>query len=186
MTKLVEVNGCRVACTVVGNGPALLLLHGAEGNHHMFDELVTRLAVDFTVIGYDQRDCGETQNSEQPTSLLELADDAAALLAALGYQQAHVYGTSFGGRVAQALAHAHPQVVDHLILGSTWELPSSLEKLNPSVVGEIGRLRSLLPGTAEELAQLFLPISILGQRPELKDLFRKVNAQSPRSMRRQA
>lgn len=186
MTTLVDVHGCRVACTVTGRGPPLLLLHGAEGDHHMFDDLAGHLAEHFTVISYDQRDCGETQNPERETSLTELARDAAGLLVALGHEHAHIYGTSFGGRVAQALAHERPQIIRRLVLGSTWALPSNLLNLNPSVVQEIARLRSMLPESAEALAALFLPSAFLEERPDLKALFRHVKSQTARSMRRQA
>ncbi|WP_225782868.1 alpha/beta fold hydrolase [Xenophilus sp. Marseille-Q4582] len=186
MTSLIDIGDCRIACTVTGTGPPLLLMHGAEGNHHMFDALVEHLAADFTVIAYDQRDCGDTRNPERATSLNELAQDAAALLETLGHTKAHVYGTSFGGRVAQALAHERPQVVDRLVLGSTWALPSALAALNPDAVQEIQRLRANLPDSAEALAGFFLPQDFLDIRPELKDLFRHVQAQSPRSIRRQA
>ena len=62
-----------------GNGPALVLLHGAEGDHAMFDAFAAQLAPHFTVIAYDQRDSGGTRNPAVPYGLGELADDLAAL-----------------------------------------------------------------------------------------------------------
>src|SRR5437879_8932961 len=48
-----------------------------------------------------------------------MAEDTAGLLNALGIEQAHLLGTSMGGRIATALALQHPQQVKSLILVST-------------------------------------------------------------------
>lgn len=187
MSKLHDIGGgVRLAATVTGSGPPLVLLHGAEGNHRMFDAIVPHLARDFTVIAYDQRDCGETESSEAAATLSDLADDAVALIRAFGRDRAHVYGTSFGGRVAQAIAIRHPRRVDHLVLGSTWPLPLRLEDLNPDGVREIYALRARLPESAEALAAMFLPLAFLDERPELKGIFRTVQPLSARSLRRAA
>jgi 3-oxoadipate enol-lactonase len=174
----------KVACTVTGTGRPLVLMHGAEGNHRMFDALVPHLAGHFTTIAYDQRDCGESENPLAESTLADLADDARALMRALGHAKAHVYGSSFGGRVAQMLAHRHADAIDRLVLGSTWPLSRALEALNPEGVAQIQSLRANLPESAEALAELFLPKSFLETRPELKQIFRNVQPQSERSLRR--
>jgi 3-oxoadipate enol-lactonase len=158
-------------------------MHGAEASRQMFAELVRHLSKHFTVIGYDQRDCGETEGPEHASTLADLADDARQFIAALGLTRAHVFGSSFGGRVAQALALLHPGVVDHLVLGSTWPLPETYEALCPDA-GRLAELRRDLPGTAEELATWFFPEAFLGQQPELRRVFARVRPESARSARR--
>jgi 3-oxoadipate enol-lactonase len=186
VTSLVRVRDCRLACTLTGSGMPLLLMHGAEGNHGMFDALVPYLAPHFQVIAYDQRDCGDTVNPEAPSTLTDLADDAAGLLAALGHPRAVVYGSSFGGRVAQALAHRHPHVISYLVLGNTWALPDDLAQLNRENVAAIHALRARLPHTAAELAAYMFPDAFLAERPDLLGIFGKVQPQTPRSQRRQS
>ncbi len=185
MAKLIDLGESLTACTVTGSGPALLLMHGAEGNHHMFDALVEQLAPYFTVIAYDQRDCGETENAPTPVSLLDLARDASALIAALGHERVHVYGSSFGGRLAQTFAHQSPHAVGKLVLGSTWALPDALAELNGPAVQEIQALRARLPDSAEALAEYFLPAAHLQAHPHLKGMFRSAQPHSERSARRQ-
>ena len=114
----------RTAYRQIGSGPLLLLIHGAEADHTMFLDLMAALAADFSVVAYDQRDSGATENSGEPYGLESLADDAAVLIEFLLQSSVesslHVYGTSFGGQIAQILAARHPRLVNRLVLGSTW------------------------------------------------------------------
>jgi pimeloyl-ACP methyl ester carboxylesterase len=150
----------------------------------MFDVLVPLLAPHFTVIAYDQRDCGETDSPTRPATLAELAADARALILGLGFERAHVFGSSFGGRVAQALVGMYPRTVDRLALGSTWPLPHALAELNPQAVRCIAELREGLPDTAPALAPWFFPEALLQAQPSLRSFFAHVQPASDRSRRR--
>jgi 3-oxoadipate enol-lactonase len=184
VAEFVQAGDVRIAYERIGTGPPLLLMHGAEANRQMFDALAAQLAGRFTVIAYDQRDCGDTEAPATCATLADLAADAAALVRALDYPKAHVFGSSFGGRVAQALALLHPEAVDRLVLGSTWPLPEAYESLYPEGAAAIGALRGRLPASAEELATWFFPEPFLLQRPDLRRLFANARAESPRSQRR--
>ncbi len=186
MPEFITLRGVRTAYEVTGSGPALLTMHGAEGSRKQFARVAPALADAFTVIAYDQRDCGETESPESTPMLADLADDAQALLQALGHPQAHVYGTSFGGRVAQALALRHKAVVQRLVLGSTWPLAVSLAAANPEVAQLIGRLRTTLPASGEQLAEVFFPAAFLAEQPAFKEHFKAAPARSARSDRRAA
>lgn len=183
MTEFIQAGDVRIAFERSGSGPPLLLMHGAEASRQMFAELVPLLATQFTVIAYDQRDCGETESPERQSTLADLAADAQRLIKALGFKRAHVFGSSFGGRVAQALALLHPHAVDRLVLASTWPLPRPYEELCPDAP-RLAELRKGLPATAEELASWFFPEAFLQQRPELRQIFAKARTQTARSQRR--
>lgn len=185
MTQFVQTGEVRTAYEREGDGPPLVLMHGAEASRQMFAALVPLLRSHFTVISYDQRDCGDTEGPEQASALADLANDAQRLIVALGFKRAHVFGSSFGGRVAQALALIHPRAVDHLVLGSTWPLPRPYEELCPGA-RQLAVLRGGLPGTAEELATWFFPEPFLTQRPELRRIFATARPGSARSARRAA
>ena len=175
----------RIAFDSEGDGPPLVLMHGAEGSRQMFATLVPHLSKHFTVIAYDQRDCGETEGPEHASTLADLANDVQQFIKALGIDRAHVFGSSFGGRVAQALALLHPRSVDHLVLGSTWPLPRQYEELCPDAE-QLSELRRGLPATAEELATWFFPEAFLAGRPELRRIFANARPESARSARRTA
>jgi pimeloyl-ACP methyl ester carboxylesterase len=179
-----HLDGTNTAYDVTGDGPTLLLIHGAEGSRRSFDRLVPLLADRFSVVTYDQRDCGETENAAQATDLARLAHDASELIAGLGHRSAFVFGTSFGGRLAQAIALLHPSLVERLILASTWALPLSLRDLNRQVATDMAQLRDRLPESAEQLAEYFFPPAFLESHPQFRQHFAKAPHRSHRSARR--
>ena len=91
-----------------------------------------------------------------------------------------MFGTSFGGRVAQALAVRHPATIRRLVLASTWALSESLGAANSEVAQELLRLRSDLPASAEPLAEYFYPESYLIAHPAARRHFASAPARSDR------
>ena len=167
----IEANGTSIAFRRSGEGPPLILLHGAEADHSMFDAFGALLSRHFTVIAYDQRDSGATRNPPAGYGLGELAADAAALIAALGYERAHVFGTSLGGVIAQVLAARHPARIDRLVLSSTFRVGAPLISINPEGFPKFAELRSRLPDTIGEFAEYFFPRDYIASHPEVLDIF---------------
>jgi pimeloyl-ACP methyl ester carboxylesterase len=114
----VTVNGAELYYEVRGTGPPVLLIMGATGDGGHFDELAAQLADEFTVVSYDRRGNGRSPVPAgwRTTSAEEQADDAAALLDALGTGPAAVFGTSSGGTFALCLLVRHPERVRGAIL----------------------------------------------------------------------
>lgn len=73
----------------------------------------------FEVLHYDQRGLGQTEKPPGPYTMRDYADDAAALIDAVGWPSCSVVGTSFGGMVAQHLAIHHAHLVERLVLNCT-------------------------------------------------------------------
>jgi pimeloyl-ACP methyl ester carboxylesterase len=167
----IVANNTTIAFRRTGSGPPLLLLHGAEADHSMFDAFGALLAPHFTVIAYDQRDSGETRNPPTPYGLAELGDDAGALIAALGYPRVHVFGTSLGGAIAQLLAARHPAQIHRLVLSSTFRPGLGLPEINPEEAPKIAALRARLPASAAEFARYFYTPNYLASHPEVVNRF---------------
>jgi 3-oxoadipate enol-lactonase len=178
----------RTAYRQMGSGPLLLLMHGAEADHTMFLGLMDALAGDFSVVAYDQRDSGSTENGSALYDLENLASDAATLIDFLlessGGKSAHVYGTSFGGQIAQVVAARHSHLVDRLILGSTWSVDRKLNDVNATAIEQLARLRGQLPNSAEQIAAFFFSQAFLADRPEAVELFRKTQRTPEQASRR--
>lgn len=115
------------------DGEPLLLATGLGANRLWIPNGLCRMlaARGFAVARYDQRDGGESTHlppttTRNPISALfakrgeaytaeDMADDAVAVMDALGWPSAHLMGVSLGGAVAQRVALRHPGRVRSLI-----------------------------------------------------------------------
>lgn len=178
----------RTAYRHIGSGPLLLLIHGAEADHTMFLGLMDALAGDFSVVAYDQRDSGRTENGSELYDLENLANDAATLINVLietsGGRSVHIYGTSFGGQIAQVIAARHSHLVDRLILGSTWSVDRRLDDVNATAIEQLAHLRGQLPDSAEQIAAFFFSQTFLAARPGTVELFRGTQRTTAQARRR--
>jgi 3-oxoadipate enol-lactonase len=104
-----------------GSGEPLLAIMGMSGTHQTWGEpFRSALGRDFEMLVYDHRGMGRSSPAREPFTLAQLAQDASALLDAVGWPSAHVLGISMGGMVAQELALARPDRVRTLTLGATY------------------------------------------------------------------
>ena len=102
-------------CERHGEGPPLVLLHGAFGTiESCFADLVPRLARDFQVVAVELQGHGRTHDVDRPLSYHGMAADTAALVEALDIPRAHFVGYSMGGAVAVQLALDRPELVDRV------------------------------------------------------------------------
>lgn len=106
--------------------PLLLLLHGFPELAYSWRRIMVPLAeAGYRVVAPDQRGYGRTtgwsaayDQDLRPFSMLRLAGDAVALVAALGYRQAALVGHDFGSPVAAWAALTRPDVFTAVALMS--------------------------------------------------------------------
>jgi pimeloyl-ACP methyl ester carboxylesterase len=113
------VNGLEMYYEVHGEGDPLILLHGGFGGIVEYAQLLPLLAETRQVIAVELQAHGHTADIDRPLSYEALADDVAALIEYLGFENADVMGFSLGGGVALRTAIQHPDSVRKLVLVST-------------------------------------------------------------------
>jgi 3-oxoadipate enol-lactonase len=114
-----ESAGTKIYWEEHGSGDPLLLIMGLGASLEAWNRTAPVLAKQYRVILFDNRGVGRSDVPPDPYSLEMMADDAAAVMDAAGVRQAHVYGVSMGGMIAQEFALRHPSRVRKLILGCT-------------------------------------------------------------------
>jgi pimeloyl-ACP methyl ester carboxylesterase len=114
-----SVNGVELAYEIRGAGAPIVMIHGAQGDQSMFNDLAADFSRRFRVLTFDQRGSGLSEKPDMDYTIAMLADDTAALMEQVGFSAAHVLGVSMGGTVAQEVALRHPSKVLSLILGCT-------------------------------------------------------------------
>jgi len=115
----VPVNGLEMYYEIHGSGEPLILLHGGAGATEMFGQLIPLLSETRQVVAADLQAHGRTADIDRPLSFERMADDVAALVRHLRFENADVMGYSLGGGVALRMAIQHPELVRKLVLVST-------------------------------------------------------------------
>ncbi|WP_165354523.1 alpha/beta fold hydrolase [Tropicimonas sp. IMCC6043] len=129
--RVLEVGGRDVQAYVAGDGPDVILLHGAASHSADFDfGLFDRLAARFRVTAFDRPGLGRSEALHgRGESFGEQAAHLDAAAAALGIARAVVVGHSFGGGVAMAWALDRPARVAAVttLAGVTMPWPEDMD-----------------------------------------------------------
>jgi len=137
--------------TIVGEGEEpgklpLLLLHGGPGGAHDYMESMGELArAGRRVIMYDQLGCGKSPAPSDPDMwTVELfVEEVDVVRQALGLEQLHILGQSWGGMLGMEYALTQPEGVASLVICDS---PGRMDLW----VEEANRLRADLPPEVQE------------------------------------
>ncbi len=117
---VVATNGIQLAYSVTGAGEPLLLIMGLGADRTAWQPHVECWERSFRCLAVDNRGAGRSSAPDGPYTTAMMADDYAGLLQALELGPVRVVGISMGGAIAQEVALRHPQLVQRLVLVSTW------------------------------------------------------------------
>jgi pimeloyl-ACP methyl ester carboxylesterase len=106
---------------VAGKGPIILLTHGFGADHHMWSPQVEALKKTYTVVTWDMRGHGKSDSPADHSvyNENETVQDMAALLDAVGADDAIIGGMSLGGYMSLAFHNKYPERVKSLLLIDT-------------------------------------------------------------------
>ena len=113
------IHGHRRAFVQVGNGPAVLLLHGLGCDHTTWTPVIDALAKRYTVIAPDLLGHGQSAKPRADYSVGGYANGVRDLLTVLGIDKVTVVGHSFGGGVAMQFAYQFPERTERMMLVSS-------------------------------------------------------------------
>ncbi|MEA2391635.1 MAG: hypothetical protein QOK31_1744 [Solirubrobacteraceae bacterium] len=111
-----------------GEGPPVVLLHGQPGVATTWDRVTVALRRGARVIAPDRPGYGATGG--RAVGLRANAEVVRDLLDALEIERATVVGHSWGGGAALALAQAHPERIDGLVLACSIGTRSSVDAVD--------------------------------------------------------
>lgn len=96
-----------------------LSVHGVMGAADAIADAYQSFTDDYTVYVFDA--AGKLPGSY---SVRDLSDDIAEAMTQLGIPDADIFGASLGGMTAMRLAIDHPELVNKMVLGSTFAKPN--------------------------------------------------------------
>lgn len=113
----IEVRGTTLYYEVSGEGEIpLLFVHGMCGGAWVWADQVARLSDRFTCVSYDRRGHSRSSDGSGDQSVQAHAEDAAALIGALGLERPVVVASSGGAVVAVELLHRRQDLVRGAVL----------------------------------------------------------------------
>lgn len=147
----IDANGVMIYYKTIGQGDALVCLHGGPGASH--DYLLPHLlplARTNKLVFIDERGSGRSSGLEDASgyTVENMVEDVEAVRAALNLGKISLLGHSYGGVLAQAYALKYQQNLSHLILCSTFH---STKQLNDVFQKQLAAMSPELRGRIEKM-----------------------------------
>jgi len=131
-------------------GPGLIFIHSIGTDLRIWDGVVPHFADSFTILRYDLRGHGLSDDPPAPYSVNDHVADLQGLVGLLNIETATVIGISLGGLVAMGYAVAYPDRVKALVLCDTSAKIGSAMTWND-------RIEILRHNGMDTLAQMVMP-----------------------------
>lgn len=122
--RTVRASGLDLHCVEAGNGSEgdrgrlMLFLHGFPEFWYSWRHQLGEFAADFHAVAPDLRGYNKSDRPESRSAyrLEHLVDDVKELIFNLGYERCILVGHDWGGAIAWEFAHAHPEMLDTLVV----------------------------------------------------------------------
>lgn len=132
-----KIRDIKINYNVIGSGFPLILIEGLGVDSSSWIFQIPDLQKHFKLILFDNRGIGKSNIGFKKYSIKLFADDTVGLLNFLDIEKTHVLGSSMGGMIAQEIAINHPEIVDKLILCSTFAKSENIIELMTKGIRDI-------------------------------------------------
>ena len=109
------VNNVNLYYEEYGNGQPIILLHGNQETHEIFDKLIYNLKENYKVYAIDSRCHGKSENPIDISYDL-MCDDIIDFIKKLNIEKPILYGFSDGGIIGLLIAIKEPDLLSKLII----------------------------------------------------------------------
>lgn len=177
MEKYVKVSGgSKIYLRILGQGEALILLHGNGENSHYFDKQIRDFAKYFKVIAIDTRGHGKSDPIKDKLTFEDLSRDLLDILNFLKIDKANILGFSDGANIALVFAKNYPSRIKKLILNSPNKNVDQI-KLLPRIFSFIFYyLLKIVSNLCKRLRNYFSVYSLIFDTIKIKDSdFKKID-----------
>ena len=129
MTKI-NLNAITINYQLEGEGKTIVFVHGLSDSLNYWTVLTAKLKNQYEVLSFDLRGHGNSSDDDSLTTIDLYQEDLYQLLNALNIENAVFVGLSLGGNIILDLAINHPEMVNGLIVMSSFpEHSKNLEKI---------------------------------------------------------
>jgi len=173
-----NINGVNLNYEVVGQGEAVVFLHGMTGSTQDWKDQFSVLSPNYRAVALDQRGHGKSEgpSGEEEYSIPIFAEDVYGLLKQLDIKKCVLAGHSIGGYIALQYAVEHAETLAGLVLvctssGSTKfsaDFAALREKLH-----QIARSQGMEAAVEFDMANNPMRIERLKKHPELREVSRR-------------
>jgi 3-oxoadipate enol-lactonase len=139
---LARINGIELYYEIRGEGPAVVLAHGAGGNHLSWWQQVPTLSQHFRCVTFDHRGFGSSRDLPDGPGADAFIEDLRQLLDHLGIERTSLVAQSMGGWTSLGFASKYPGRVTALALCDT---TAGID--DPEVAREMKSLQATMQGS---------------------------------------
>ncbi|MGW7622106.1 alpha/beta fold hydrolase [Streptomyces antimycoticus] len=165
----VRADGVNLHYQVIGDGTPLVLVHASWNDHTSWQSAIEAdLSASFTVVSYDRRGHGRSEEVPGQGTRRQDEDDLAALIEGLGHAPAHVAGASFGASIILGLATRRPELFRSIavheppLVGVVADDPEAMARLQPTMASIDAVVDHIRRAETERGARLFVEEVALG------------------------
>jgi 3-oxoadipate enol-lactonase len=168
---LAHINGIELYYEIHGDGPPLVLAHGAGGNHLSWWQQVPILSQHFRCVTFDHRGFGSSHDLLAGPGADSYIEDLRQLLDHLGIERTALVAQSMGGWTSLGFASRYPDRVTALALCDT---TAGID--HPEVARVMNALQSDMPRPLTMILQRAYSVQFPQQEPAKCFLYQQISA----------